>query len=1432
MNDADRQNPETRVLLLAATVKDEELTCALLARAGIACVACADQGHVCEQLTAGAGAVLIAEEAIHAGGGGLAEWLGRQAPWSDLPVLILARAGANSVAVARAMQELGNVTVLERPTRVAALVSVVRTALRARQRQYQLRDQLVQRERLAEQLNMAMAAAHAGSWHIDLSTGEFSASDRVIELHGLAPGTQLNHERALACVHPDDRASIQAALQLTIESGQPFRHEHRVPQPDGSVRWVSAHAERRGEGVHTCVIGHVQDITARKQTEEALRYSEQVHRVAFEQSPTGMVYVGLDGRLIKANPAMCEITGYSVEELLGMKRSELTHPDDLAHDAELLAPFLRADTPTYENDKRCVRKDGGARWVSVIARMVTDAEGRPLHSVDVVRDITVYKAAERMLRESQDKFSALANAAPAMLWVTKADATLEFISRGWHDYTGQTEAEAFGGDGFGWLKAIHPDDRERSGKIFRQANQKHESFSLDYRVRRADGKYRWAIDAGRPRIDAEGRFVGYVGSVIDVHDRKLDDERLRKSEARLRRVFESNVTGMIRWDLDRSLILDANAEFLRMTGYAHEDLTNGVLNFRVLTPPEWTDRNEAGIQTLRTEGFAAPYEKEYFRKDGSRVPVIIAGTRFEDSPSEGMSFLIDITGRKLTEEALRASEHRLRLTLEAAAIGLWDWDVATNAVTWSAECYIVHGMKEGEFDGTAAAFDRLLHPDDRNRVWAAVRAAVDGRMKYECEFRIVCPDGEVRWVANTGQAVYGPGSAGKMVGTVTDITDRKQAEAELRDGQQRMRLATDATSVGIWQWNFATGEIQWDAQMFRIYGIPPTADGCVRYDTWSSAVLPEDLPGQEEVLQETMRRHGRSNREFRIRRASDGECRVVEAVETVRTDADGQVEWVLGTNLDITDRKRAEEALRDSEARLGGILRQSPAGIVQTDAAGCMTLVNPRWCEMLGHPEAELLGRNIIEITHPSFVAATVKAFGQLVAGGPDFQIDKFYTRKDGSILRAQSNVAAIRSPAGEFFGLIAVVLDISERLRSEEELRRLAAELSEADRRKDVFLATLAHELRNPLAPIRNGLQVMKLSRNDGETVAQVGAMMDRQLSQLVRLVDDLLDVSRITQAKVELRKERVELKAVIEAAVETSRPAFEQAGHELAVVVPDEPIFVDGDATRLVQVISNLLHNAAKYTHRGGHVRLTAGRADGMAVVSVRDNGIGIPPTMIGRVFEMFTQVDRTLEKTTGGLGIGLSLVKGLLELHGGTIEAKSDGEGMGSEFVVRLPVAMAVVTGPHRLNGQTSEIGSSTLRRILVVDDNVDAADSLGQLLQMLGNEVRTANDGEAGIEVAAQFRPDLVLMDIEMPKLNGYEAAGRIRQHPWGRGMVLVALTGWGQENDRKRSADAGFDHHLVKPVEMDALMKLMSSLKCADALDVSASAAALPSVASS
>ncbi|MES2626131.1 MAG: response regulator [Pseudomonadota bacterium] len=380
------------------------------------------------------------------------------------------------------------------------------------------------------------------------------------------------------------------------------------------------------------------------------------------------------------------------------------------------------------------------------------------------------------------------------------------------------------------------------------------------------------------------------------------------------------------------------------------------------------------------------------------------------------------------------------------------------------------------------------------------------------------------------------------------------------------------------------------------------------------------------------------------------------------------------------------------------------------------------------------------------------------------------------------------------------------------EALRELTEKLTDADRRKDEFLAMLAHELRNPLAPIVNGLQIMQMSNGDGVVITQILAMLERQLGQMVRLVDDLLDNSRISQGKLTLRKQRIALATVLSNAVETSRPHIDAGGHELKLVVPPEPILVDVDGTRLAQVFSNLLNNSAKFTAQGGYIQLSVEVQARDVVVSLKDTGVGIAPDKLPKIFEMFTQEDHSLEKAQGGLGIGLTLVKKLVEMHGGSVEAKSDGHGRGSEFVVKLPVVLSVNPDFKPPLEQDKPVRSASEYRILVADDNKDAADSLAMIFMINGSEVRTVNNGLQAVAMAETFQPDVILMDIGMPKLNGYDACRRIREQPWSEKTFLIALTGWGQDADKRRAKEAGFHHHMLKPVDLAALEKLLAGLQ--------------------
>jgi PAS domain S-box-containing protein len=510
------------------------------------------------------------------------------------------------------------------------------------------------------------------------------------------------------------------------------------------------------------------------------------------------------------------------------------------------------------------------------------------------------------------------------------------------------------------------------------------------------------------------------------------------------------------------------------------------------------------------------------------------------------------------------------------------------------------------------------------------------------------------------------------------------------------------------------------------------------------------------------------------------------------------------------ERRHGDEDVRRSEARKAAVLASALDAIITINHDGVIVEFNPAAEKMFGWARIEAIGKPLVDlIIPPSLKDQHRQGMAHYLATGEgpalDMRLELHALRSDGAEFPVELAVSRIPFPGPPMF--TGYIRDITERKRLEDELRGRAEELIEADHRKNEFLATLAHELRNPLAPLRNGLQILRLEHRDPEVTEQVRDMMDRQLAQMVRLVDDLLDLSRVSRGAIELRKERIELATIVQQAVETSRPVIEQAGHHLMIDVPRSAIYVDADLTRMAQVFSNIFNNAAKYTESGGTIHLTVQQQGSEAVVSVKDNGIGIPTHMLPSVFDIFTQVDRNLERSQSGLGIGLSIVKRLVEMHDGSVDVKSDGDGKGSEFLVRLPVVLSVVQPQSEEEERT---GVSGRRRVLVVDDNRDAATSLAIMLRLMGNESKMAHDGLEALEMAAAFRPDLILLDIGMPKLNGYDTARQIRQQAWGKHVALVALTGWGQEEDRRKSREAGFDSHMVKPIQLQDLEKLLAS----------------------
>lgn len=496
-------------------------------------------------------------------------------------------------------------------------------------------------------------------------------------------------------------------------------------------------------------------------------------------------------------------------------------------------------------------------------------------------------------------------------------------------------------------------------------------------------------------------------------------------------------------------------------------------------------------------------------------------------------------------------------------------------------------------------------------------------------------------------------------------------------------------------------------------------------------------------------------------------------------------------------------------------------GLVTTAVNGTILRANATFRNWLGYPLDELIGKKKIQelftvggrFFHHTHWAPLLQLQGSVA----EIQMD--LVSRDGTALPMLIN--AIRQKHGdESFDQLAFFVATDrknyehELILARKKMHELNQQLSIADRRKDEFLATLAHELRNPLAPIRNVLEIMRFKETSDPFIRWSREMIDRHVSQMTHLVDDLMESARISQGRLELRRQRINIVDFIQSAIESSLALMQESEHCFTVEKPEAPIFIDADSTRIIQIISNLLTNAAKYTPEGGSICLRVFQDGDEAVLSVVDSGIGIPTEQLLNIFTMFSQLTPALERSQGGLGIGLALVDGLVKLHGGTIVAHSEGEGKGSEFIVRLPIATSLAEPAVSVEKNIiSEIGNS--KRILVVDDNLDAAESITMLLELSGHTTSMAHDGASAIKTAEEFKPDVILLDIGLPDINGYEVAQRIRQQPWGKNLCLIAATGWGQDKDKNLAKAAGFDKHLTKPIDLQQLNFLLQDISVSE-----------------
>jgi PAS domain S-box-containing protein len=636
----------------------------------------------------------------------------------------------------------------------------------------------------------------------------------------------------------------------------------------------------------------------------------------------------------------------------------------------------------------------------------------------------------------------------------------------------------------------------------------------------------------------------------------------------------------------------------------------------------------------------------------------------------------------------------------------------------------------------------------------------------------------------------------------SEETPLRVAEAALRDARARLEVTLRAAEVGTLTWDVRTDRVVADRNLAHLFDVSDVDAAGAPIERYLAAIHPEDLGRVQEAFRKSL---GGSpdpfECEYRVLRAGGG-VRWVIARGNVERNAEGEAIALPGIVIDITERKLAENAVRDSAEHLQLALAAADLGDWQWEARSDLILLSDRAADMFGLPHGKVITwTRMRDLLIDDDAERDRRAADLALATQTDYDIEYRVARPSDEHGWIAARGRGLYSDSGAVVGMIGIVQDITSRKQAEGALRDM-------DRRKDEFLATLAHELRNPLAPIRHAAQISRIPTATEAQKRWSHEVIIRQVQHMSLLLDDLLDISRITRGTLELRLVSTDLAGAVEAAVETARPSIEIKRHRLFIDVPSEHVKVAADPLRLAQVLSNLLTNAAKYTDPDGEIRLSARAEDDSVVIRVADTGIGIAPETLPTVFEMFSQLHNGRDRSEGGLGIGLSLAKGLVELHGGTIEARSDGHGLGSEFIVKLPHGASLESRePPTLQAALEQ---RARRRVLIADDNRDGAESLAILLRVEGHDVSVVHDGAAALVAMERLRPEVALLDIGMPWLNGYEVAQRVRQSAAGRAILLVAITGWGQDSDKARALDAGFDHHFTKPIEPDRITALLGS----------------------
>jgi PAS domain S-box-containing protein len=1091
------------------------------------------------------------------------------------------------------------------------------------------------------------------------------------------------------------------------------------------------------------------DERTRRAVERALAEERERLRITLASIGDAVISTDVDGRVTFLNRVAEGLTGWTQTDAAGRPLTEVFHIVDEYSRRPADNPALRAlqagVVVGLANHTMLVARDGSERPIDDSAAPIRGETGAPIGAVLVFRDVSERKQSEEM----RARLAAIVESSHDAIVSKTLDGTIRTWNSGAQRVFGYSPEEAIGRS----ITLIIPPERlaEEAAILERLVRgERIDSFET-VRVTR-DGRRLDISLTVSPLRDRDGHIIGASKIARDVTERKRAADALRASEARQRFLAELAAATQPLVDPGDVLAVTARmlAEHLGVDRCAYAEVEDQAV-YHI------TGEHLRGAPSIL-----------------GRWPVAGFGAEHLRSMLANAAWVVDDVD---TDPRVGDDRRAYRATRIQAVV-----------------CVPLH--KDGALTAAMA-----VHQSHARR-WS---------------------DDEVALVRT-------------VVDRCWEALERARVARRLADSRARVDYAVRLSGVGFWYCDLPFDVLSWDPRVKRHFWLPD--DARVTIDTFYARIHPDDREPTRRAIEASIASDIPYDIDYRTVDPATGAIKWIRALGGTGRAADGTPVRFDGVTVDVTARKRDEQRLAralEREREQGRLLRRVADASLAIHSAGA--------------PEAVLRvvaeeARRILDAELACTSLTASDDFAQSLAAvdpkdaAPAVGDVAGVCRTNRALRLARDELDARGLPPGDRprrgwlaapfvgrggrnLGLIqvfdrrdgpftdsdeAVLVQLAHIASVALENARLYAALREQDRRKDEFLALLAHELRNPLAPIRNGLQVMRLSE-DLAVRERSQQIMDRQLGHMVRLIDDLLDVSRISRNKMELRRAPVELADVIASAVETARPPIDAAGHHLELALPPGPVVLDADLTRLAQVFSNLLTNSAKYTPPRGHIRLTAERRGDEVVVAVRDDGIGIPADALPTIFDMFSQVDGSLERSRGGLGIGLALVKGLVEMHGGTVVAESDGPGRGSTFTVRLPAG----AGRPRPAPAPGPRDPPPGRRILAVDDNQDVAVTMATMLELLGHDVRVAHDGVEAVALAEEFRPELVLMDVGMPRLNGYDATRRIRAQPWGAGITVVALTGWGQEDDRARSRAAGCDGHLVKPVSLPDLEQLIAGL---------------------